>query len=160
MRLIVPIEYRAADEYASGPGTIAGRVLTYGERALDRPERFMPGALSWDAAGVMLHRQHNTKLPIMRLIPEVRGREVWIDAKLPDTTIGRDTAIEVRNGTFKGLSVEFGSLRETRQAGVRQIHRAMLTGIGLVGESSYSTTVEVRNRQQWDTLRRSARAWL
>lgn len=146
MKLIVPLEFRQSDEYASGPGTLTGRVLTYGERALDRPEVFMAGALSWPADGVALHREHHGPT-IMRIVPELRGREVWIDAPLPDTTIGRDTAAEIRNKTFRGLSVEFGALREQRNAGVRQITRAVLDGIGLVGESAYRTHVEVRGRK-------------
>ena len=40
------------DRTRSGPGRIVGRILTYGERATDRPELFERGALSWPSDGV------------------------------------------------------------------------------------------------------------
>ena len=46
------------DETRRGPGRIVGRILTYGERATDRPELFERGALSWPSDGVVLNRQH------------------------------------------------------------------------------------------------------
>ena len=53
------------DRTRSGPGRIVGRILTYGERATDRPELFERGALSWPADGVVLNRQHARDKPIM-----------------------------------------------------------------------------------------------
>ena len=35
------------DEARRGPGRLVGRILTYGERAIDRAELFERGALSW-----------------------------------------------------------------------------------------------------------------
>ena len=66
----------------------------------DRPEVFAPGALTFPDGGVVLRRQHNRTLPIMRFVPQLRGRELLIDARLPNTAAGRDTASEVRSGLF------------------------------------------------------------
>ena len=49
----------------------------------------------------------------MRVVPETRGSDVVIDAPLPDTRAGRDTAREVRDGLLPGLSVEFRGDRAT-----------------------------------------------
>ena len=74
----------------------------------------------------MLNVQHDRQAqPIMRFVPELRGSQVVIDAPLPDTSRGRDAAVMVRNGTLRGLSVEFRSIREARQSGIRHIQKAM-----------------------------------
>ena len=147
MRLIsCAVEYRS-DETRRSPGRIFGTLLTYGERAADRPEVFAPGALSWPSDGILLRRQHARAAPIMRFTPSVKGGAVIVDAPLPDTQAGRDAAVEVRGGTLSGLSVEFRALREGRRGGVREIQAAELTGAGLVDTPSYdSATVELRGR--------------
>ena len=77
------------DESMASPGRLTGVLLTYGERAGDRAETFEAGALEWPADGVVVRRQHDRAAPIMRVVPEVRGSTVVIDAPLPDTTAGR-----------------------------------------------------------------------
>ena len=67
--------------------------------------------------------------------------------KAPDTTRGRDAVVNIREGVYTGLSVEFKSLAEGRRNGLRVISRAMLGGAGLVDYSSYTgSTVEVRSK--------------
>ena len=140
------VEHRA-DITHGGPGRLVGVLLTYGQPAGDRRERFTAGALSWPADGVVLRRQHERSAPIMRVVPEVRGSEVVIDAVLPDTAAGRDAATEIREGLFRGLSVEFRAKRQRYTAGVREIVSAELTGAGLVIKPSYvGSGVEVRAR--------------
>ena len=98
------VELRA-DETRQGPGRLVGRIVRYGERAIDRAELFEPGALSWPADGVILNRQHVRNLPIMRVVPIERDGELRIDQTLPDTLAGRDAATEIRAGLMRGLSV-------------------------------------------------------
>ena len=142
------VEMRADDALAS-PGRLTGVLMTYGERAGDRAEMFEAGALRWPDNGVVLRRQHQRGAPIMRVIPEVRGRDVVIDTPLPDTTAGRDTAREVRDGLLPGLSVEFRATGQRYAGGVRRISGAILTGAGLVDDPSYpGSTVEVRQRER------------
>ena len=100
------------DEGRLGPGRIVGTIMKYGVRAQDRPELFESGALKWPE-DIVLNRQHSRKSPIMRVKPIVVGDEVRIDQRLPDTQAGRDAAVEIRQGLFKGLSVEFKSLKES-----------------------------------------------
>ena len=87
------IEYRA-DESRQSPGRIVGTLLSYGEQATDRAEKFEPGSLHWPDGGIVLNEQHNrqARSDRMRFVPEVVGKEVRIDAPLPDTQRGRDAA--------------------------------------------------------------------
>lgn len=141
------VEYRADDSHR-GPGRLVGTLMSYGQPAGDgRRERFAPGSLEWPADGVVLRRQHVAGAPIMRVVPEVRGDAIVIDAPLPDTAAGRDAAAEVRDGLMTGLSVEFLPRRQRYTAGVREITSALLTGAGLVTKPSYlGSRVEIRGR--------------
>ena len=148
------IEYRE-DESRQSPGRIVGTLLAYGEQALDHAEKFEAGALHWPDGGIVLNEQHNRQAPIMRFVPEVVGKEVRIDAPLPDTQRGRDAAIMVKNGTFTGLSIEFRSEAEGRSAGTRMIRRASLSAAALVDSPSHKSSVEVRGKAG-----RRPRIWL
>lgn len=135
------------DASRQSPGRLVGTLLTYGERASDRPEVFEAGSLSWPRGGVVLRRQHQRGAPIMRVEPELRDGALVIDAALPDTQAGRDAAAEIRSGLFRGLSVEFRASRQRFAAGVRRIMGAALTGAGLVDTPSYAGSgVEVREK--------------
>lgn len=143
------IEIRLGEDAdRTGPGVLEGTLLTYGQRAQDRAETFEAGALHWRAGGVILNEQHNRQAPIMRFVPVVEGQEVRIKAALPDTQRGRDAATSVRNGTLRGLSVEFVAERERMVGPVRSIQRAELRGAGLVDDASYATAVSVRERKR------------
>lgn len=149
------IELRADDSRQS-PGRIVGTLLTYGQRASDRAEVFADGALRWDEGGVVLNEQHNRQAPILRFVPTVEGREVRIDAPLPDTARGRDAATMIRNGTMTGLSVEFRAEDEGQRGGLREVRSAVLLGAALVDDASYKGSLEVRERRRHGRLR----AWL
>ena len=125
------IELRADDSRES-PGIIVGVLLRYGERASDRPEVFEADSLTFADGGLILNRQHERRNPIMRFTPELRGRELVIDARLPNTTAGRDAASEVRSGLMRGLSIEFIAKREENRGGLRTILAGELRGAGLV----------------------------
>ena len=147
------IEHRA-DASRLSPGRIAGTLMVYGADGQNGGETFAEGALTWPAEGVILNLSHDRKRPVMRFTPEVRGQAVMIDAQLPDTVDGRDASTMVRNGTLRGLSVEFHAEDEGRRNGRREIRRARLSAAGLVDDPSYpSARVEVRRRPP-------ARYWL
>ena len=154
------IEYRE-DETRQGPGRIVGTLMVYGERAKDRAEAFAPGALHWPDAGIVLNEQHNRQAPILRFTPELDGKELRIDAALPDTQRGRDAATMIKNGTMTGLSIEFRAEQEGRAAGVRQIRRAHLSAAAaLVDSPSYGTSVEVRGKGLGDAAPKVQTLWL
>ena len=148
------IELRA-DETRQGPGRLVGRILRYGERAIDRAELFERGALSWPDDGVVLNRQHARGAPIMRIVPTVDGDELRIDQQLPDTLAGRDAATEIRAGLMRGLSVSFQAKRQAFAGGVRRIQSAAMTAVGLVDSPSYDAPVEVRARRNGGRRRRA-----
>ena len=140
------IELRA-DDTRSGPGRLTGTLITEGEQASDRREVFLSGALTWPAEGIVLRRQHARDKPITMIQPRREGNKIVVDEPLPDTTAGRDAAVEIRAGMFKGLSVEFVSQRERFAGGLRKIGGALLKGAGLVDTPSYtSAVVSVRNK--------------
>ena len=141
------IELRADDSRQS-PGRIVGTLMTYGKRASDRPEIFADGALRWDDGGVVLNVQHDRAQPVMRFVPKVEGREVRIDTPLPDTQRGRDTATIIRDGTMRGLSVEFRADDEGMAGGVREVRSAVLLGAAVVDDASYKGALEVRERRR------------
>ena len=150
------IELRA-DDTRQSPGRISGRLIRYGERASDRPERFARGALTWPTEGVILNEQHNRQAPILRFVPEIDGDDVRIDAALPDTQRGRDAATLIRNGTMTGLSIEFRAVQERQAGGIREVRAARLVAAALVDSGAYgASTVELRHRDR----RKRRRAWL
>ena len=139
-----PIELRA-DDSGQSPGRLFGTLLTYGERASDRPELFEANSLSWAEDGIVINRQHARNWPVLRAVPEVRGLAVMVDTPLPDTMAGRDSAQEIRDGLFKGLSVEFKAVRQRFEGGLRRISSARLTAAALVDSPSYrGSVVEIR----------------
>ena len=149
------VELREDDTLAS-PGRLTGTLLTYGERASDRPELFERGSIDLDAiranGGIVINRQHTRGAPIMRVIPELRGDALVIDAQLPESSAGRDAAVEIRSGLMRGLSVEFKALRARMVNGVRRISEAAVVAGGLVDDPSYAgSTVEVRDKGRPET---------
>ena len=140
------IEVREDDSRLS-PGRIVGTLITYSQKASDRAEMFLPGSLSWPESGIVLNRQHSRKSPVIRILPQVVGDRVVIDAALPDTTAGRDIAAEMRADPplFTGLSIEFRSIKQRFEGGVRKIAKAALSAAAIVDSPSYSgSAVEVR----------------
>ena len=136
-----------ADASLAGPGRLVGTLITEGEQASDRREVFAVGALTWPTEGIVLRRQHARDKPIAMIQPRREGNRIVVDEPLPDTTAGRDTAVEIRAGMFRGLSVEFVSQREKFQGGLRRIGGALLKGAGLVDTPSYtSAVVSVRHK--------------
>ena len=152
------IEIRLTDDTERrGPGILRGVLLTYEERASDRPERFEQGALEWPTDGVVLREMHDRRQPLTRFVPETDGKRVLLKAVLPDTQRARDAAALVRNKTYRGLSVEFFPETETYQGELRIIRKARLVGAGLVDNPAYSgSQVNIRNKAETPPLK----AWL
>ncbi len=156
--LLIPLEYRADDSNAS-PGLLSGVLMTYGTRGRRRAEMFEQDSLYWRDDGIVireLHPQPNGPQvpPIMRAMPYLEGRELRINAPLPNTTRGRDVAEAMKGPLplYGGLSVEFAPEREARQGGLRLIKRAYLDGAALVLRGEYADSI-VEVREELDTLR-------
>ena len=136
------------DETRQSPGRLTGVLMTYETRARDRNELFEDGAFEWEENGILINEQHNRQCaPVVRAIPStVEGRAVRIDTPLPNTTRGRDAAVNLREGVLTGLSVEFRAIKQRFVGGVRRIQRARLVAAALVDTiQSYPDSVaEVR----------------
>ena len=149
-------EYRScelrldASKDENAPGVLSGILMRYETRASDRAEIFSRGSLTWDSEnGIVLREMHNRQSPICRFQPEDTGDELTVKIALPDTTRGRDSAVGVKNGLYRGLSVEFRAVKELERDGVRRILAARLVGCGLVDSPSYeSSKVSVRSRDR------------
>lgn len=144
------VELRATED---SPGRITGIMLEVGRVASDRPEVFAPGSVRWPTGGIRLLAEHRGR-EILTFEPVMRGSEIRIDAPLPDTTLGREVAAEIRTGRKRGLSVEFVALDDARVAGVREVRSALVDAAALVKDPAYSrATAEVR-------AKRGRRWWL
>ena len=132
------------DDTRQSPGRLTGTLLTYGERASDRPELFERGAFDLDAikasGGIVINRQHIlAATPITRVTPELRGDELVIDQALPDTQAG--TRCRCRDSRRASCAGCLSSSRRSGLAvvsGVRRIASATLVAGGLVDDPSYS----------------------
>ena len=140
-------EIRLSEE-AEGKPRLVGVLLPFGQQAKDRSEIFERGSVSWPDGGVVLRRQHQRSSPILRFTPIEDAEGLKVDTLIPPTVAGIDAAEEIRSGLLTGLSVEFRAIRQSVIAGVRRISEAVLTGAGLVDNSSYVTTVEVEARAE------------
>ena len=100
------------EDRAEGQPRLVGTLMSYGERARDRAETFLPGSLKWDESGIILNRQHSRKNPILKFTPTESEGRVLIDVELPSTVAGLDALAEVRSGLFGSLSIEFKSIKE------------------------------------------------
>ena len=144
--LLIEVRY-VEDTTRESPGRLTGVLLQYGELSRDRPERFMRDSLQWAETGIIINEQHNRQAAIMRVHPFLDGDLLRVDEPLPNTTRGRDAAVNIRDGLYTGLSVEFQKrgVVASYVGGVREIRSAQLVGAGLVDLASYpGSTVEVR----------------
>lgn len=152
------VEYQP-DETRQGPGRIVGTILKFGERIIHSkgPEQFENRSLAFSDDGVVLYDSHDTepRKPVMIFTPKQTDNEARIDATLPDTSAGRRLAERFRNGTYKGLSVEFRAVSERFLDGVRRIQKAFINGVAAVPNPAYETPVEIRSKQK-----RSIHTWL
>ena len=138
------------DDTRATPGRLTGVLMTYEQRAKDRPELFSRGALYWPDDGIVINESHNRKAPILRTLPTIDGDVIRINAALPNTTRGRDAAEGVRERVYGGLSVEFRSDKETFRGGLRIVQKAFVPRAGLVDSPAYGDSiVELRERRYW-----------
>ena len=125
------------DPTRESPGRMIGVLMTYGERASDRDEVFLDGALYWEDKGIVIDDSHDRHAPIVRVVPYLEGNQVKVDHKMPDTQRGRDAIVGVREGLYRGLSVAFRSEQERWRGPLREVRRAKLIRAGLVDDPAY-----------------------
>ena len=144
-RRLSRLEVRAAGR------RLSGIALPFGEISPSHREKFLPGSIRF-AEVIHFDLDHDPERAIafapgggLQLRQDERALHLVADVlPLPAS----DRALEqVRSGS-RGLSVEFRLLKETLDgAGIRIIHEAVLSGVGLVRSPSYpGATVEARAR--------------
>ena len=148
IELFAAIEFAEVDD-RSGPGRLRGVLLTYDERAADRPILFALNALSWDDAdGVVLNLQHDRTKHLARFTPTPDGDRLMVDVTLPDTAAARDAVTLIKAGVLKGLSAEVVPESEDSAGGLRRVTKGRLVAAALVdGPSFKSSTVSVHASQ-------------
>ena len=137
-------EHRAGCEFRVAGRTLSGVAMRYGDVSPDFRERFLPGAFG-EVGTVDVNLQHDPALVAVRgaLLTD-SPRELRVRAELPE---GSAALKLVRRGTFNAFSIEFHAKAERREAGVRVVERAELTGLALVDRGAYpGATAEVRAR--------------
>ena len=140
--LDVEIRFEEDPERLS-PGLLSGVLIRYGDYSRSHGEQIMAGALYWPDDGIVVNEMHVRENPIVRVTPFLDGDELRIAQRLPNTSRGRDSAENLRERVFLGLSVEMerGTVQAHYTNGVRQITRAKLVRAALVDTPSYQGSV-------------------
>ena len=137
-------EHRAGCEFRVAGRTLSGVAMRYGDVSPDFRERFVPGAFG-EVRTVDVNLQHDSALVAVRgAVLTDSPRELRVRADLPE---GSAALALVKRGALNGFSIEFHARAERREAGVRVVERADLTGLALVDRGAYpGATAEVRAR--------------
>ena len=139
------VEHRAGAEFRVSGRTLSGVAMVYGDVAPEHRERFMPGALR-HGGRIDVCLQHDSSIVLARgaLLTDT-ARELRVRADLAE---GSAALALVKRGALNGFSIEFHARAERREAGIRVVERADLTGLALVDQGAYpGATAEVRRRK-------------
>ena len=138
--------------------TLRGRALRYGDEAriltaAGRParERFAAGAFG-DVARLdtTLDLMHDRRRLLARIGAGLTlyddGRELRLEAVLPETRDAEDTLTLVRSGVLRGFSIEFDATRDQWAGELRTVTAAALPSIGVVDRPAYVSAegIEIR----------------
>lgn len=151
--------------------SLAGVALRYGDEARlpwGVVERFDSGAFGdVSSADVILNEMHNRDRPLARtggggltLLDD--STSLRIRAELPETAAANDVLALVRGRVYRGLSVEFHTLREAQADDVRIIQSARLSGVAVVDTPAYPASYvdSMRARFEARSSTRRRRVWL
>ena len=135
-------EHRAGVEFRVQGRTLSGVALRYGDVASGFRERFVPGAFG-SVSRVDVNLQHDPSLIVARnAILSDSPRALLVRAELPADSAALKL---VRRGALNGFSIEFFSRVARREAGIRVVEKAELTGLALVDVGAYpASKAEVR----------------
>ena len=155
------MERREGVELRADGRTLIGAAVRYGEVSPSHRERFEPGAfnVSPDLAPTLGHRTGRVLAYGEDVRIEDRADALIVAAHLPRTEIA-DLALQgVKDGRYRGWSVEFKARRESRDAeGVRVVTVADLPGLALVDHPAYpGSVVETRQRGGFRTRLKTGR---
>ena len=146
-------EFRALD---NRPGRIIGPVVVYGDRAVGPKgrETMAPGFFentSDKRIRVNVQHQRDKVLAANGRDLKLRDSETALIAEttLPKTTLGQDTAEDIRNGVLTGYSSQFIPRREEYRQAIRHLLSGIMSGLGVVDVPAYpQSQIELR----WEDL--------
>ena len=151
------IEFR---EVEGAAGRVTGIAIKYGDTAKlpGFRERFEPGAFGdVTSLDVIANVQHERTRPLART--DGGGLELADGAdalratlELPATRDGEDTAELLKRRVLRGMSIEFGDVKERFERGVRIVERATLYGIGLVDKPAYPQSLAAIAKRAADSI--------
>ena len=153
--------------------TLRGRAIRYGDEArivtaTGRParERFAPGAFGdVSSLDTTLDLMHDRRRLLARVGAGLTlyddGRELRLEAVLPETRDADDALTLVRSGLLRGYSIEFDAGADQWAGELRTVTAAALPSIGVVDRPAYLSAegIEIRRVHGADPPRRRRRLW-
>lgn len=157
------ITIRAVD-FTHTEGIISGYAVVWGaeSRSLHERGKTFTEVIAKDAFGdlsdVRLLSQHDHKAILARTTSgtlELKSddRGLWFSAKLPDTSIGRDTQELLKRGDLSSMSFGFQATKEvwSKNNTLRTVTDARIHEISVVTDPAYmATTANIRNNNMSD----------
>ena len=139
------IEHRLAQEFRVSGRTLSGAAMVYGDVSPGHRERFLPGSFGAVPTTIAVNLQHDAAIVVAeRAVLADSPRALHVRADLPENSAALAL---VRRSALNGFSIEFHARAERREAGVRVVERADLTGLALVDRGAYpASKAEVRAR--------------
>ena len=153
----MPNEYRySALEFrqsADGLGTVAGTIIRYGDVAkIGRhlTEEFTTRALETALASdrIFANRMHQPDQLLGRVgqnfMLDNTAERLAFELTLPDTTAGRDTSYELREGILGAASIEFNVVKEEYRGNHRIVQEAQFVpsgGFAIVTIGAYPDSI-------------------
>ncbi|CAM3212718.1 hypothetical protein PSET11_03038 [Arthrobacter ulcerisalmonis] len=110
-------------------GTLRYKLAPYGEKARDRDATFSTGSINFsNAEGAIVNVEHDKFRPIGKLSNfESTSEGLFCTVTLADTTLGRDTFTEAKEGLRTGISMELSEMSPATGL----ITSATLSGAGI-----------------------------
>ena len=150
-------EYRYGDlefrQDENGLGVVMGTVIRYGDVGTLPwgTEEFKAGAFDGRMEDLIANRMHQRTQPLARLGGGLTVTNTSTDMRaeitLPDTTFGRDTAVELTARILRGLSLEFRAVKDdVTDTGHRIVTEARMFGFGIVDKPAYPGSVASMKR--------------
>jgi len=172
-RRLFDTEELRIDAGSDGKTRISGLAVPYNRASQNLggfTEQIMPGAFAdtlGSKAEVFADIEHDLGKKLARR--SNRSLELYDSADglrftmtLPDTSVGKDTAEEVRNGLLDGVSVVFRDAKaDWGKAGaemVRRVTKATLRAVSLTSIPAYQQTVGTLTMRSLDEARQAAEA--
>ena len=129
---------------SEGVKRLHATMIQEGRVASGLPELFSPGSMQWGSEGVAVRVGHGSPVEV-RAIPARRP-----DGRVQISARATEPILEAVRAGIRGMSVEFYSLKESRNgSGIREIQAAFLEGVALVKSPEYSQGVaEIRSKRR------------